>query len=358
MSLRKKYRNLPFFREFEIIKDIIDIISISGLRGFWSLLNHSRQLKKYGRNFALMNSLIALEKCDLNKSFLAETGFDINSQKDFDYTTLATICEYLYEINILEMKSPGIYKARNKKQFQSLLQVMHACFAYHEPVQMMDRLLKKEYLYGQEVTRNDQYDAIASAEITSIFSYGLSKRVLDRVQADSLMDLGCGTGEFLSYLGENRFHGKLYGMDISEDAINRGKKSGFESEKINLYVGDIFDLANNIEKIKIDSIDIFSFMFVLHEFDDEQIKIVLKDIKDHYPQSKILLTELNNKTSEETKSTSGTVFPELKFVHRLSKQILRTPEEWVELFSEANFKATIALTNQLTNQLCFVFGQE
>jgi len=346
------------FKPIQIIKDIIAIISISGIRGFWKLINHSKQLKKYGRNFALMNSLIALEKCHLNKLLLCEDGLDIFSQTELDSSILSTICEYMYEIDILELKSPGNYKAKNKEQFETLLQSMYACYAYHEPVQVMDKFLKKEYQYGNQVVRNDHYDAIASADLTSMFSYGLSKRVLDRVDAHSLMDLGCGTGELLFFLERKHFSGNLYGMDISEDAIAQGKKNGFESEKTNLFVGDIFDLNNNIKKINVNSIDIFSFMFVLHEFEDGQIKMILKQIKDHYPQSKILLTELINKTSDETKKASRTVFPELKFVHQLSKQILRTREEWKELFSETNFKATIAVTNQLTNQVCFLFTQE
>ena len=358
MSPRKKYPNRPFIREFELIKDIIGILSISGIDGFWKLINHSRKLKKYARDFALMNSLIALEKCDLNMLLLSDDGLDIVSQEALDSSTLSTICEYLYEIRILEMKSPGIYKAKNKKQFQSLLQAMYACFAYHEPVQSMDKLLKKVYVYGKEVTRNDQYDAIASAGITSKFSYGLSKRVLDRVQACSLMDLGCGTGEFLFYLGENRFHGKLYGIDISEGAIAQGRKNGFESGNIGLFVGDIFDLSDCIRDSGAGSVDVFSFMFVLHEFDDEQVRIILRNIKNEYPKSKVLLTELIRQSSEETRKASSTLFPELKFVHRLSKQILRTPTEWEELFSEASFKMDAGIVNTLTNQMCFVFTQE
>jgi SAM-dependent methyltransferase len=172
-----------------------------------------------------------------------------------------------------------------------------------------------------------------------------------------LMDLGCGTGEFLFFLKKNYFPGRLYGMDISESAIAKGKESGFEREKTELFTGDIFDLYNSVSKINLNSVEIFSFMFVLHEFDDGQVKTILKTIKDHYPKSKILLTELINKSSQETRKHNRTVFPELKFVHQLSKQILRTPTEWKELFSEADFRATIEVTSKLTNQVCLLFTQ-
>ena len=102
-------------------------------------------------------------------------------------------------------------------------------------------------------------------------------------------------------------------------------------------------------------IDIISFMFVLHEFEEEQVRTILKTVKETYPQSQILLTDLIGRSSEEVKKESRTAFPELKFVHQLSKQILRTPTEWKELFSQANFKPTIETTNQLTNQLSVLF---
>ena len=338
-----------------MLKDIIEVIKISGLKGFCQLLKHSRLLKTYGRNFTLMNALIALEKCGVNKYLLSGTGLDISSQQDLDSLTLAAVCEYLHEINVLTKLSPGVYRAKNPTQFGALLKAMYACYAYHEPVQAMDKLLTKEYEYGQQVVRNDQYDAIASATLTSIFSYGLAQSVLKKVEVRALLDLGCGTGEFLFFLSRCNSSAKLYGADNSEKAIAQGRKAGFESEKVKLFVEDIFDLENTVSQIDTHSIDIVSFMFVLHEFEDKQIQTILKTIQDLCPQSKILLTELINKSSEEIQKARRSVFPELKFLHQFSKQMLRTPAEWKKLFSEVHLLAKIERTNQLTNHVCFLF---
>ena len=340
------------------MKDIVEILRISGLNGLLKLADHSKQLRNHTRNFAAMNCLIALERCNLNSQLLTDSGLDIHAQKDLDGLTLSTICEFLYEIDILDTKSPGIYRVKNKQQFQARLQTMYACLAYLDPVQVMDRLLKKEYVYGQHVARNDHYDAVASATLTSIFSFGLSKHVLDMVEAKSLMDLGSGTGEYLAFLEKHKFPGRLYGMDNAEDAIAEGKRRGYESEQTQLLVGNIFDLSNQVRQANIPSVDIFSFMFVLHEFEDRQIRRILNSIKEDFPQSKILLTEITMQTSADTKKANRTVFPELKFVHQLSKQILRTPSEWTQIFSDSNFIVTNQTINHLTNQMCFLFAQQ
>src|SRR5436305_14780828 len=104
----------------DMLKDIAEIIKTSGWSGLWRLIEHSNNLKKYARDFALINALLALEKCDLNRLFLSSTGLDISSQTTFDHLTLSAICEYMHETGILTISSSGNYKAKNKRQFEAI----------------------------------------------------------------------------------------------------------------------------------------------------------------------------------------------------------------------------------------------
>ena len=338
--------------------DIIDIVRISGLKGLGHLVAHSRHVKRYARPFAVMNSILALEKCDLNGPLLSKAGLGIATQQNLDPSTLSTICEYLYETGILARASPGVYKAKQRRQFEFLLQAMYACYAYHQPAHAMDRLLTKEYRYGRDVVRDDQYDALASAALTSMFSYGFSHRVLKTVGARSVLDLGCGTGQYLAYLRQHGFPGSLYGVDVSEQAISHGQQEGFEADTVRLLIGDIFDIPAIAARIPAPSLDVISFMFVLHEFEDEQVQRILKAIKDIYRHPRILLTELIARSSEEVRTARRSLFPELKFVHQLSRQILRTPVQWKRLFAASGFCPVVEMANDLTQHVCLLFSPE
>ena len=47
--------------------------------------------------------------------------------------------------------------------------------------------------------------------------------------------------------------------------------------------------------------------------------------------------------------------PELKLVHELSGQILRTPEEWRQLLVRGGFALGLERRNALTNHVCMLF---
>jgi SAM-dependent methyltransferase len=338
-----------------MFRDLAEIVRISGLKGLRRLVRTSNHLKTYARAFAMMHALLALEKCGLNRLLLSDTGVDPASLPSLDARTLSAICEYLDEVGILTRCSSGAYKAKSNKRFEGLLDAMYACYAYHETAQEMHRLLTSEYEYGKQVVRDDKYDAIASATLTALFSYGLSNTVLRRAGAGNLLDLGCGTGEYLLFLANNGFAGELFGIDISEPAIAEGRARTAESAAVKLLVGDILDLPQIVRTLGDRPIDVVSFMFVLHEFDDEHVTCVLAAVRRAYPRARVLLTDLIGKSSEEVRRERGTPFPELKFVHQLSHQILRTPAEWKALFSAAGFRPWTEAINRLTNQACILF---
>ena len=191
-----------------------------------------------------------------------------------------------------------------------------------------------------------------------MFSYGFSYDVLKTAAARNLLDLGCGTGEYLAFLERQGFPGRLYGLDLADDAISEGKRRGFESKRVELLVGDMLDLRRSLRHISDDSIDVVSIMFVLHEFGDEGVESVLTSLRQGCPGARVLLTELAARTGDETRKASRTVFPELKFVHQLSKQVLRTAAQWKEYFSRAGFGVAAEKKNHLTSQICILFEPE
>ena len=337
------------------LTDSFAVLRDAGIGGTRRLLANSKAMKRLVRPFAVTSCLMALEKNGLNQRLLDPTGIDIDAEPTLDSHTLTTILEYLFENDLLTREGK-CYRAKNERRYSYALEAMYAVLAYHEPAEEMDRLLRGEARYGRDLVRDDEYDAIASATLTSKFSYHYSRRVLDKANAGSLMDMGCGTGEFLAYLSTAGFSGRLYGVDLAEDAVEAGRRRGFQRNNVELFTGDLLALHESAQAHGVDEVDVLSLMFVLHEFDDATVPRILRSAADTFPRTRILLTELLERDSETLRRTRGTsVFPELKLVHRLSNQVLRTAAGWDEVFSSCGYTPAIRRVNARTNHLAVLY---
>jgi SAM-dependent methyltransferase len=335
--------------------DTLAVLRTAGLSGTRRLKANASAMKRWVRPYAVTTCLLSLEKNGLNQELLAADGIDIARRSDLDHTTLTTVLEYLFENDLLS-RSAGVYRAKDPHQFTYALEAMYAVYAYHEPAAAIDRMLRGEVRYGRDVVRSDEYDAIASATLNSKFSFQFTNRVLQRAGASSLMDMGCGTGEFLAYLAANGFGGKLYGVDLAADAIEAGKARGFQSDKVSLFTGDLLALGESARANGLETVDVLSLMFVLHEFDDAMVPRILQSAAETFPQAQILLTELIDRDSEVLRRTrAATVFPELKLVHRLSDQVLRTVARWDEVFADAGYRPRSKRKNNRANVVCVLY---
>ena len=335
---------------------VLGILRIAGLAGLRRLQANAGSLKKYVRPYAVIDCLVALEEVGLLAKLCSGDVVDIDAQPGVDRTVLETVLEYLFENDLLRRTGGSRYAVRDRRRFEVTLDALYACLAYREPGHFMGRLLGGQSRYGSDVARSDRYDAIASATLTSKFSYGFARSLIQRSGADSLLDIGCGTGQFLSYLAENGFTGMLYGMDHAEEAIAEGKASQCQRDNVELFVGDALRLKDSAQRSGVRSVALVSFMFVLHEFDDQMVKAILASIADAFPQARILLIELIDRTSDELRRTrETTVFPELKLVHRLSNQVLRTREQWVSLLAASGYGVAAQRRNDIANHVGFLF---
>lgn len=337
---------------------VLGILRIAGLPGLRRLQANAGSLKKYVRPYAVMDCLAALEQVGLLAKLCSGEAVDIDGHPEVDRAVLETVLEYLFENDLLRRTGSGRYAVRDPRRFEVTLDALYACLAYREPGHDMGQLLSGQARYGRDVSRSDKYDAIASATLTSKFSYGFAQSLIQRSGADSLLDIGCGTGQFLSYLAERGFTGRLYGMDQAEDAIAAGKAAQRQRDNVQLFVGDALRLKESARQIGVQSVALVSFMFVLHEFDDHLVKAVLAGIADAFPQAGLLLIELVDRTSDELRRTrETTVFPELKLVHRLSNQVLRTSRQWVSLLDGSGYRVAAQSRNDLANHVGFLFAR-
>jgi SAM-dependent methyltransferase len=334
-----------------LLGDIWNLWCIAKIGGLRRLGAFSAELRRYASANIVISALAAFEECGLFDDLLSEKGLVIKQRPEVDHDLSVAICEYLCQRGILVAAGQHIYKPSNRSALEQLRQAVYACLAYRDPMQQLPALLRREMRYGPDVSRNEGYDALASAALTSTFSFGFAASVLARLECHSLLDLGCGTGAFLNHLADRDFQAQLFGLDHSATAIQHGKLQSANYPQIRLFAGDLFALESI--PINLSSLDMVSLMFVLHEFPDEQVHEILRSIRSRCPNARVLLTEL---TASRGSALRSTAMPELEFVHKLSHQILRTADEWKALFKQCGFSVKLASENRLAHQLCICFG--
>jgi hypothetical protein len=69
----------------------------------------------------------------------------------------------------------------------------------------------------------------------------------------------------------------------------------------------------------------------------------------------VFITETPQRSTHEVKKRRTTSIPELKLVHLLSNQVMRTPGRWRQLFSESGYGLVDSEMNNLANVMYLVF---
>jgi SAM-dependent methyltransferase len=328
---------------------------IAGYGNTVELWRHSKTLASSGRNHAVLDVLIALEKCGLLAELGTQHGVTPATVAGFDAVQLGAALEYLTEVEILEQLEGGRFRVRKLREFPRLRSAVYAAMAYNQPMRQLHRLIRGDDRYGVEISRDDQYDAMASEDITSRFYYGFATRTLLGTNCASVLDLGCGTGAFPAYLARHTDLKELIGVDLSDRAIAEGRRRGYESGPVRLLVGDAMALEITAAKLKT-APELVSMMFVLHEFDDEGVGRILGSIHRAFPLARILLTEMIRRETGEALARNKTALPELRYVHQLSQQVVRSGDGWVHMFNRSNYRLDRRDEHQLASTQCLVFS--
>jgi ubiquinone/menaquinone biosynthesis C-methylase UbiE len=120
-----------------------------------------------------------------------------------------------------------------------------------------EKQIEKDF-FDRIALEDQEYQRFAEGSYAKIFS--LFKSLVDPKPGDSILDMGCGTGAFTQRLKQEFPSANVLGMDISEQCINRARKS----------YADILFSAGDVEKTNLDShsIDIICYFGALHHFPD------------------------------------------------------------------------------------------
>lgn len=344
------------------IQQILDLIKRTSFRQLLKIRKFNKDTIKYARSYMTTYSLCSL----LNIGFIDElnkTGF-IDS-KSFAKTNnlneeiLISVCEYLYTIKILSKKSN---KYSLTRQGKSLIKHSTGTFdfiyAYAPLFENLDSLLRNTKKYNENVFRRGDFVAKATAEVSQYIPIPIIKSIIEKYKFNSILDLGCGSVEFLIQLCQ-KVPLKALGIDVSKDAIEFAQeniKKHNLGKEIKVKVGDIFDL-NDLKSVKEShSIDAITSMFVLHEFalkDNSKIIKLLNGIRKVFPESYLIICEFSRFSSDELRGKTTSI-AEHHLFHALSQQGILTPTEWKNTFKQSGYNVVEEIRYDFAGQAYFI----
>ena len=340
--------------------DLVRLVTTVGISGLLTIRKVHRDMVFYARGFMTSYVMIIFLKNGIIADIENQKGIDpqtYSKNRGFDSEVFQSLCDYLYSLRILDRQDLKLILSKKGKRLSRLsVGLFDFLYAYSPVFHNLDALLNKQETYGIGIVRHADYVAKGSTAITRYLPFPAAKRLLHKHGYQSLLDLGCGDGAFLFYVCQDGCTG--LGVDLAEQAIASARRHALETgqgKRLKFEVADIFQLEDIRHKALL-PVQVISLMFVLHEFlygGDHKVRALLQAIRDTFPNSDLLVCELNECTPEYLRQRS-TAICEHHLYHRLSHQGFATTDQWLKIFSECDYEVKDMVFYEFAEQAYFL----
>ena len=229
---------------------------------------------------------------------------------------------------------------------QAMAMSLGAIGAYHTLLTNYSSMLKNKIVYGKDFIRDGRLVAISSV-LTGKSNYSWVAQKFNDLKVDTVVDLGCGSGDIIIDFCNRHKSFNGVGLDIDPAAVEVAqenvKKNKLES-RIELIVGDMLEPKTYSNKISSKGEKVaFNAIMALHEFlrDGEQAVVnVFKKMKKEFPGSYFVLGEFNKCNDDEFQNIPIYERMHMLFyqeiIHGLTDQGLASLNTWKEMFKAAD----------------------
>ena len=342
------------------VSDLVRLIATVGLSGLLTIRRVHRDMIFYARGFMTSYVMILFLKHGIIADIENQKGIDpqiYSKNRGFDSDVFQSLCDYLFSLRILDRNGAKLVLSKKGKRLSNLsVGLFDFLYAYSPIFHNLEALLNKQESYGIRIIRHADYVAKGSTAITRYLPFPAAKRLLYKHGYRSVLDLGCGDGAFLFYVCQDGRTG--LGIDLAEQAIASARRRALEtgqSERLKFEVADIFHLEEIVGKA-LHPVQVVSLMFVLHEFlygGDERVCVLLQNIRSNFPNSDLLVCELNECTTGYLRQRSSAIC-EHHLYHRLSHQGFATIDQWLRIFSECDYEVKDTVFYEFAEQAYFL----
>ena len=290
---------------------------------------------------------------DSLKSLNAKSANQIAKEKNLNLEALQ------HGLNFLAASDNSIKRIGNKYKLTTLgknrfysnqvrAMSLGAVGAYHILLTNYLDTLKNKKKYGKDFLRDGALVAKSSV-LTGGANYPWVANKLKKLNVDTVVDLGCGSGDIIIDFCKRQKTFKGIGLDISRSALKVAKsnvKKNKITSKIDLILGDMKNPSSYSSKLKSRNNKLaFNAIMALHEFlvDGEQAVIkILKKMKKKFPGSYLILGEFNKCTHNEFQKMPIYERMHMLFyqeiIHGLTDQGLASFSQWKRIFKKSGVK--------------------
>ena len=229
---------------------------------------------------------------------------------------------------------------------QAMAMALGAVGAYHVLFTNYTKTLTNELTYGKDFIRDGRLVAKSSV-LTGRANYPWVAEKLAELKVETVVDLGCGSGDIIIDFCKREKGFKGVGLDIDPTAIEVARENVIKSnlqDRIDLITGDMLDPKTYSHKISSKGEKVaFNAIMALHEFlidGDIAVINVLKKMKKEFPGSFFILGEFNKCSDDEFSNIPIYERMHMLFyqeiIHGLTDQGLASLEKWKEIFEKAD----------------------
>ncbi|MGO8988664.1 MAG: class I SAM-dependent methyltransferase [bacterium] len=340
------------------VKDVLSLVRLMGIKEFVNLIRSLKQNTVYFRGFFVSSCIGTLLKTPFFEELSINGKIDLGNfckTNNYDIYFLRTICNYLVSVGLLDIEG-DMYKMNKSFRLTYSRGGYQFINAYYSVFENLGNLLNKQKQYGVDVNRDIKHVTAGSAQTEKIIPYPYAKKLIKKHGCKSVLDLGCGNGEFLIYLSDV-LPEKSYGVDISNAAIKEAIDNIARhnlSGHIDVFQGDILNLG---DKINVKA-DVLTILYILHELVEAENNIsgvikFLKNLRTSFPGSKLIVLESCKYDIPFLRKTKSYLTEHLLF-HLVSKQTLLPFDDWKNIFLKSGYKILEAIELRIVGQGFFV----
>ena len=266
----------------------------------------------------------------------AETG-------GLDEQILQSLVDSLYALRILDKRGTGyVLDGKGRLLVDVARGWIEGVYGYEGIFHSLEPLLRKELVYGRDISRRDEFVAKGRGHIENWVFFPLAIHLLTRRNCRRVLDLGCGDGTFLRHLCTVNPSIRGVGIEISSEAIADGEELARQAglqERIRLAVMDISALERRPPDLE--DVDAVTVFFLLHEIlyqGKDTLLQLLRRYRILFPGVPMTVFEVDRATTEEMRRRPGMSI-QYNLQHDLTHQKLVSRSTWHALFREAGFTA-------------------
>lgn len=298
----------------------------------------------------LINVLQALSDSGFYEYLSRYGAFNVHAAAEklqLDFFVFDTLMDYLVGRGLLEKENEKIsitsrgeifFNAYSRGLFNVYWGGYKAIF-YH----LGSVLQKKIALEDTRLNRSSFHAATGTSQLTCGFTIPKVLELIDSQNCRYVLDLGCGTGDFLTHIARLNSNLKGIGIDSSAEAVVEAKKRADNLSlggRLLFFMTEVGNGRLAVPSEFLEKVDIVTCMYMLHEFgrDGEgAIVQILKSLKKQLVGKLFLILETEECTSEEASQKEHYGPLDYRLIHILSRQGLpRKPRQWCDIFQEAN----------------------